>query len=214
MGYKKSFVILLSIVVLTCLGSVSAKAEWFADLYLGPTYTQDDEWETSSGGVSQTGDVGYDTSWIIGYRIGYFFEKAPFVGLALDGSYTELEADIDLEGREDATLLALSPLLMLRLPLKKSDKYERGEWLPFIALGPGLYKSRVSSTTIKDDSYDIGWDARLGVKKMMATNWAIGLEYRYIGFSPEFEDSVAGNSVKAETDLNIHSLLFGVTYNF
>ena len=212
MRCKKPLVILFAVLLIIGLGSLPAKAEWFADLYLGPTFAQDEELDLSSGGVSQSSDIKFDSSFIVGYRIGYFFEKAPFVGLALEGSYTEFEShtELDYVGSEDVTLLALSPLLMLRLPLKKSDKYERGEWLPFIAIAPGLYKTSV----IKDDSYDLGWALRLGVKKMVATNWAIGLEYRYMGFSPEFEGDVDGDDIKAETDLNLHSLLFGVSYNF
>jgi len=210
MRCRRPLVILLAIFMLTGVFSVPAKAERFADLYLGLSHTQDDELKSTIGSASQTNDISFDLSVMIGYRMGYFFERAPFVGLALEGSYTELE----YAGSEDITLLALSPLLMLRIPIHKTDEYPRGEWFPYVGIAPGIYKTRIDNAGITGDSVDIGWDLRTGVKKMVAPNWAIGLEYRYMGFSPEFEDDVAGDSAKAETDLNIHSLLFGVTYNF
>ena len=210
MLYNKPWVALLVIIVLFSLASGPARAERFADLYLGLNFAQDDELEVSSGGVSQTFDVSFDVSGMVGYRMGYFFERAPFVGLALEGSYTALEyAD-----NEEISVIALSPLLMLRLPLMKSAKYERGEWFPFLAAGPGIYMSNIDNPNIDANSTDVGLDLRAGVKKMVARNWAILLEYRYVGFSPEYEDSVDGIDTTSELDLNMHSILFGATYNF
>jgi opacity protein-like surface antigen len=210
MRCKKPLVILLTVFMLIGLSSIPAMAERFADLYLGLTFTQDDEVDYSSGGVSQKFDISFDASGIVGYRMGYFFERAPFVGLALEVSYTNLEyAD-----KEEISLLALSPLLMLRVPIIKSDKYPRGEWLPFFAAGPAVFMSQIDSPNIDANSTDVGLDLRLGVKKMVARNWALLLEYRYAGFSPEYEENQAGSTTKAEMDLNLHGILFGVTYNF
>jgi hypothetical protein len=190
----------------------SANAERFADLMVGFSYTQDSDLSFASGDTRVESDISFDGSFAIGYRLGYWFEGQPEFGLAL-------EAD------------SVTPLVMLRLPLSISQKYPKGEWAPFIAGGPGIFFSKmkyevanspvpdiIGMPTVtgeyKDDQIDIGLDLRAGVKKMMAPNWALSLEYRFFWFEPEYDDNVLGSSVQTGVDLYTHSLMIGVTFNY
>ena len=227
MVYKRIGMVWLTVVAVTCLFAAPASAERFADLYIGISLAQDEDLKVSSGGVDRETEVSFDAGGTIGYRIGYFFPKAPAVAVALEGSYMGLKYGDDAE----ISMFALSPLVMARLNLKKSDVYPNGEWMPFVAAGPGFFLSKISyetsgspvsevigsnvSGTYEDDRLDVGLDLRAGVKKMVAPKWAVNFEYRFVGWlSPKYEDNVLGNNVDTEIDLNIHNILIGVTYNF
>jgi len=205
----------------------SANAERFADLMVGFSYTQDSDLSFASGDTRVESDISFDGSFAIGYRLGYWFEGQPEFGLALEADYTTIEN----EGAQEIDVFSVTPLVMLRLPLSISQKYPKGEWTPFIAGGPGIFFSRmkyevtnspvpdiIGMPTVtgeyKDDQIDIGLDLRAGVKKMMAPNWALGLEYRFFWFEPEYDDNVLGSSVQTGVDLYTHSLMIGVTFNY
>lgn len=205
----------------------SADAERFADLAVGFSYTQDEDMRFASGSESESLSISFDSSMTIGYRLGYWFAGMPNLGLALEVDYTGIEN----KGDQEIDVLSFSPLVMYRLALMKSEKYPTGEWSPFIAGGPGIFFSRmkyevanspvpaiIGIPTItgeyEDDQIDIGLDLRAGVKKMMAPNWALNLEYRFFGFEPEYEDNVMGNNVQTGVDLYTHSLMIGVTFNY
>ena len=187
----------------------AASAERFADLFVGLSYTQDEDLKFSSANQNEEVSMSFRASFTIGYRMGYWFDRLPNLGLALDATYTNIESD-ELDDYID--VVSITPLLMARLPLMRSQKYPMGEWAPFFAVGPGLFISKISAVdgAYADRHEDLGIDLRTGVKKMMAINWALNLEYRFFYVAPEYEDY----DVDAEIDLYTHSLMVGMTYNF
>jgi opacity protein-like surface antigen len=215
------FIVVLMIFSLP--GTVSA--ERFADLSVGLTYTQDSDLEFSSSTSSITLDTNFDPSYVIDYRLGFWFEGMPYLGLAFGADYTSVEDDQEID------VLTLTPQIMFRLPLMKSATYPTGEWAPFIAGGPGIFLSRIQYEVAespvpnmigqpavrgeyKDDQIDIGLDVRAGLKKMMAPNWGLNLEYRFSWFEPEYEDNVLGSDVQTTAELYVHSFMVGVTFNY
>ena len=205
----------------------SAGAERFADLVVGFSYTQDEDMRFTSGNESEALNISFDHSMTFGYRMGYWFEGLPNIGLALEVDYTGIEN----EGDQEISVLSFTPLVMFRLELMKNKKYPRGEWSPFIAGGPGLFisemKYEVAKSPVPDiigiptvnggytnEQFDIGLDLRAGVKKMVAPNWAVNLEYRFFWFEPEYEDNVMGSNVQTGVDLYTHSVMIGLTFNY
>lgn len=227
MSLKGRFCGCCAAAMLTVLVPFSAGAERFADLSAGFSYTQDADLSFASGNTREESKVSFDNSFAIGYRIGYWFEGLPNLGLAIEADYTGIED----EGAQEIDVLSFTPLIMFRLGLMKSQKYPMGEWLPFVAGGPGLFISKmkyevanspvpdiIGVPTItgeyEDTQNDIGLDLRAGVKKMMAPNWALNLEYRFFWFEPEYEDNVMGDVVRTGVELYTHSLMIGATFNF
>lgn len=205
----------------------TAGAERFADLLMGFSVAQEDPLKFSSGQERGQLELGFESAMAYGYRMGYWFERFPYMALAMEVDYTDVEND----NTDVVNVLSFSPLLMFRLQLMKNDKYPLGEWSPFIAAGPGIFLSEirfdVEDSSIPDivdlptvtgeyrnKRTDVGLDLRAGVKKMVAANWAVNLEYRFFHFRPEYEDNILGNTVTTEIDITTHSLMLGVTYNF
>jgi opacity protein-like surface antigen len=204
-----------------------AGAERFADLAVGFSFTQDETMRFSSNGDSESQDLSFESAGTFGYRMGYWFERLPYLALALEVDYTGIEN----EGAQEIAAFSFSPLIMFRLQFNKNKIYPRGEWLPFIAAGPGLIMSEIEyevsdspvpdlidSPTLtgkyEDKQFDVGLDLRAGIKKMVNPKWAVNLEYRFLYFEPQYEDNVMGNTVKTDIDLYTHSLMLGVAYNF
>lgn len=200
-------------------------AERFADLSAGFTYVQDSDLEYSWNDSSETFDTSYDPSYTIDYRLGFWFDGMPYIGLAFGANYTTIDDDLEID------VLSLTPQIMFRLPLLKSATYPTGEWAPFIAAGPGIFFSRiqyeVSESSVpdmidmptvtgeyKNDQVDVGLDVRAGVRKMMSPNWGLNLEYRFFWFEPEYEDNVLGTDVKTKPELYVHSFMIGVSFNY
>jgi hypothetical protein len=196
------------------LFSHPAGAERFADLMVGFSFSEDKTLTLTSSSESRTGEPKFDTSYTVGYRMGYWSEYDPFLGVSLGVDYTTIEDNDSL----DISVLSFSPLVMIRVPLLPSSKYPRGEWLPFAAVGPGLFISKIKIPSLdvdyEDQRFDIGLDVRAGIKKMVAPAWAVNLEYRFFWFEPSYEDFIMGEAVKAEIDIYNHSIMLGVSYNF
>lgn len=218
-------IILLSLSLLT-LNPPFAAAERFADLYVGGTFSTDEDVTISASGGKVTEEVDFDGSFTVGYRMGYWFERLSWVGVALDASCFTQNTD-----NADIDIIPVSGLLMFRLPLMKSNDYPKGELLPYVGIGPGIFFSDIEyevanspvpdlvgtpglSGTYSDQRVDIGLDVRAGIKKMFGYFGGVFIEYRFTKFSPDFEDNVLGTKVKTETDLNTHHVLIGFSYNF
>jgi opacity protein-like surface antigen len=214
-------------VLLLLLFSNPAGAERFADLMAGISFTEDKTVTFTSGSQQASADPQFDNSYAVGYRMGYWSEHEPYLGVAFGIDYTSIEENGDL----DISVLSLSPLVMIRVPLFPSPKYPKGEWLPFVAAGPGLFISNIEyevanspvpgmvgipglSGGFEDEQFDIGLDLRAGIKKMVAPAWAVNLEYRFIWFEPSYEDYIMGETIQTQIEVYNHSLMLGVSYNF
>jgi len=205
---------------------LTASAEFSSELYLGGTVTEDDEYEFKVSGNKADEDVDFDSSFTIGYRLGYWLDQLPWLGIAIDGSY--FSAD---DGDADLDIIPVSALVMFQIPLLKSTNFPRGEYIPYAGIGPAVFFSDfdldVEGTVIpdlvntpalsgdfSDQSEDVGLDVRLGIKKMFSTGYGLLFEYRFTSFSPDFDDTIFGEKIKSEIDVNTHHFLLGISYYF
>src|SRR6266508_4752120 len=84
---KESAMRVVTCIMVACLvltaGSVSA--EWFADVYIGQSFTEkNDVTVHSSAGLGIFQDVEFDRSLAYGGRFGRYFDGLPFLGLGMD----------------------------------------------------------------------------------------------------------------------------------
>ena len=155
MKRKKLF---LSAVCFLLVFPTLASAEWFLDVYGGQSSTQDANVaaEVTSYGLfrststeSHTEKVDFDASFTMGGRLGYWFEKLPWLGVSLDLSYFKAEGE-----KAEFDVVPLSLLLMLRWPLFKTENFPKGKLQPYAGVGPGFFltDSRVNFRPALQDS--------------------------------------------------------------
>lgn len=201
-------------------------AEKFADLSIGGSLSMDENLTISTPRKKATGDGSFSNSFIVEYRLGYWFESMRWAGFAVDASL--FKQDIDKHGSME--VVPVSTLVMFRLPLMKNHAHPGGALWPYIGLGPGIFFSTVEyevadsvipalleksvSGTYSDREADIGLDARAGFAIMLPRHIAIFSEYRHTRFDPDFEEDVLGVKVKIAARANTHHLLYGFTYFF
>ncbi len=168
---KKSLITFFG--VLACLGalSVPASAEWFADLFVGPAFTQNDDLVISQTGLkAKLKDVAFDNSVSFGGRVGYWFESTPYLGLGLDVSH--FRPDIGkqtvtgcLSGafavlygisgcapgagllRIDLAVTGISFDALLRWPLLTSKEFPKGRLQPYLTDGPTIFVARAKDSS-------------------------------------------------------------------
>jgi opacity protein-like surface antigen len=198
-----------------------ASAEWFRDLYLGAAWTRSHNASTTvpeapvpedgyeyipepPTPTSETERADFKSGLALGARVGYWFEKAPALGLALDVSYFQPDAN-----GVDLTVVPVSALVMVRLNPKRKIQ-------PYAGVGPGLFISHASvdidtgagAVHFSDTQRDLGVDARAGIAWQVAPKWGVFTEYRFTHFKVEFSDL----GINAETILNTHYVLAGVRF--
>jgi hypothetical protein len=219
----------VAVTVLCLLAVVPAlaRAEWFADLYLGPAITKDaavkvERFVFPIENASE--EIDFNTSFTFGGRMGYWFDLFPYLGFSTDLSYFQAEAE-----KVDFTMIPWSILLMLRWPLLTSHEFPNGEIRPYLGIGPSLiyYKMSIDyrptiSETISEWSLEDGWDVRAGIFWQFYRNCGIFGEYRYTHYSIDYEETSAGwlfgfpSEViqKVETSLDTHHFLMGISFRF
>jgi hypothetical protein len=183
----------------------SVMAEGFADLYIGFSQSQEQDLTITIADTPSDEKGEFEGNIACGYRIGYWFEPTPF-GIALEISYFTQ----DIEDVADLSIIPISSLMMLRIPLLKSSEFPSGKWQPYAGVGPSFFLSRVK-TEASDKKYnesDFGLDVRGGLKMYFVRNFGLFLEYRYTHFLPEFDPAIE------EFDLETHHALLGITINF
>ncbi len=222
------FVIFLTLLSLA-IGPAQALAEGFIDIYGGSASTGDTGVDvsisSSSLGFVNTKNhkekVGFGSSYTLGARAGYWFEKFPYVGVAADFSYFKAENETT-----EIHVVPISLLLMLRYPLFKTEKFPRGRIQPYAGIGPGFFLS-VSDVdfqptlpkTLSGTSFDVGLDLRAGIGWQFHKHLALFGEYRYTNFTIDLEQTdilfgFAGTKETMKTRLATNHFLIGVSYRF
>jgi hypothetical protein len=124
-----------------------------------------------------------------------------------------------------------SGLVMVRVPLVKSDTYPFGRVQPYFGVGPAAFVSEatadlppvgVEGPDFKDTSTDVGLHAVLGIKFLWALpdlpGKALGifLEEGFTHYNPSaFKDDIAGMPLEIDfDDLNIWHGTIGLTLHF
>jgi opacity protein-like surface antigen len=222
------------------LGEQPASAEWFADVYAGPTFTRhhDVTIDDRAVGRGRFLDVGFDTALSFGGRFGHYFEAAPFVGVAVD--YFQFDPNISPQsvqlrgcfavlgcgnfqggtGSFDVTERTISADLMLRLPLIKTADAPQGLIQPYVTLGVPLVITTVDPRHTRlfrnhSDGTDLSFGAMgaAGLAVQIYKNLVLFAEYRFnhVSTDVELQDSVSAAKATLRTDLNSHSALIGLS---
>jgi len=206
-----------------------AGAEWFLDVYGGESTTQDARVTAEVtrysifGSLSQSDaeEIDFDSSFTIGGRLGYWFEKLPWLGVSFDVSYFKAEGE-----KAEFDVVPLSLLLMLRCPLFKNENFPKGKLQPYAGAGPGYFftNSRANfrpalQDSVSGSSGEVGFDLRAGLAWQFHKHWAIFGEYRYtdvkIDFTQEdFLPLFSGTDESMKTHLNTNHFFAGISYRF
>jgi hypothetical protein len=154
--------------------------------------------------------------------VGYWFERAPWVGIAGDLSFFEAE------GRDaQFTIVPVSLLLMLRLPLLTTQDIPKGRLQPYLGLGPSIFHQDASvdfrpqiGKKVEMGSWGVGLDTRVGLAWQFHRRAALFTEYRftYLPISTDSETETFGivspATERLDATLNTHHLLVGVSFRF
>jgi opacity protein-like surface antigen len=229
MKQKRFLIVIFSMLCFLATGPAQALAEGFIDIYGGWASTQDADVDVSISSSSlgfvstesHTEKVDFDSSYALGVRAGYWFEKFPYVGIAGDLSYFKAE-----NKTTGIHVIPISLLLMLRYPLFRSEKFPRGRIQPYAGIGPGFFIS-VSDVdfrptlpkTFSGTSFDVGLDLRAGIAWQFHKHLALFGEYRYTDFSIDLEQTdilygLAGTKETMKTQLATNHFLIGISYRF
>ena len=229
------------LIALVCmlLGASPASAEWFGDLYVGPTFTKSDDVRiNSSAGRGTAREIDFDPALSGGIRVGRYFDSLPFLGVAVDAfvfyPYVAPQS-VQLDGcfivggcgtgqggigSYDLSATAVSVDLMLRAPLFKTPELPRGRVQPYVAVGPTLNLTEVTPRHTRlfrnhdaDIDVSIGYKAAAGVAVEIYKSLAVFVEYRFnhVKVDADLSDSVSTRSASFRTDLDSHSTLIGVS---
>jgi opacity protein-like surface antigen len=216
-----------------------ASAEWFADVYAGASVTRDHDVTIHDRVVGQGvyRDAEFSTALAYGVRLGRYFDRVPFVGLAVDffsfspnvprqaarrdgcflvtgcGSFESHTGRIDIDTR------ALSLDLMLRLRLFKTAEEPHGLLQPYVAVGAPLFFTTVTPRTTRqfrnqDDETDVsvGYKGAAGLAFRILSNLDLFGEYRYTHTTTSVDlRSALTRNASFDTDLNTHSFLLGIS---
>ena len=224
-------------VIALLLAADRAAAQGYLDIYGGIAFTSDDELVTRVGGASLHDDVDFDPSGEVGIRGGMWFPDLPWLGIATDLSYLELDGPssavehtvggVPVRTRDnvDIDLFPISVLLMLRTKLFVLPFGPELGLQPYVGVGPGLFVSWVhddafrigigaAEESIDDTSYDLGLDTRAGLR-LHLTRWvSLFAEYRFTYYEPDFADDVLGNEVDIEAQFATHHVVGGLGFQF
>ena len=219
----------LSAVCFLLIFPTLAWAEWFLDVYGGESTTRDARVTAEVtrysifGSLSQSDaeEIDFDSSFTIGGRLGYWFEKLPWLGVSFDVSYFKAEGE-----KAEFDVVPLSLLLMLRCPLFKNENFPKGKLQPYAGAGPGYFftNSRANfrpalQDSVSGSSGEVGFDLRAGLAWQFHKHWAIFGEYRYtdvkIDFTQEdFLPLFSGTDESMKTHLNTNHFFAGISYRF
>ena len=229
----------LAVLLLTASASSlaphGARAEGFADLYLGGAFEPDTQFTTKALNKTATGKVNFEGAILYGGRGGYWLESVPWLGFALTASY--YNSDEHDKGRDqggqggqpsrlELDVIPVSALLMLRYPLLKSADFPQGQAYPYVGVGPAMFVTKArqqldqlnaASQQIKDTTVEVGVDLRAGMGFFFPNNsWFYFTEYRFthVG-SSYFNDDIGGTPAKLRLGArNTQSFAFGIGFHF
>jgi len=230
---------LLAIAVVV-LSVQPCSAEWFADIYVGSSFTNKDDIKAVSQGAghAEYHDVEFDHALAYGMRFGRYFDAIPFLGLGVD--YFAFLPNIGPQsvrvdgcpidqggcgsnkvgfGSFDLSVMSVSLDVFLRLPLFKSDDAPGGRVQPYILGGSPIFISTLSPRNTRlfrnfdsDTAISFGYKAGAGLAVYVYKNLMVFGEYRFTHTDPDFRirDSSAARTT-LHTDLDSHTGLLGVS---
>lgn len=203
----------------------TADAELFIDAYVGGAFTSDSDATFSI--LDTVTNVGIDTddSFIAGGRLGYWFGFFPWLGLALDVSYFEMEGDptsnfddgqlptVDTLGKANFNILPISALVMLRLPSLINPIALLG-LTPYAAIGPSVFLTQVDFEGFEESGAALGLDVRVGLRWEFLPVFGVFVEYRYTRVEDDFQDALRDFPASMDVDVTTHHALGGISLRF
>ena len=217
-----------------------ASAEWFADVYVGQSFTEKNNVTVhSAAGQSVFRGVEFDRSLAYGGRFGRYFDAVPFFGLGVDvfnfsapisAQATGVDGCVPSGGcnsghsslkQLDVDSLAISLDAILRLPLLKTKAAPYGALQPYIAGGVPFFITTVTPRTTAlfrnhedDTDYSFGLKAAGGLAFHIAPNLMVFGEYRFTHVQlsvDELRNADGGHHARFRTDLDTHTALVGLS---
>jgi opacity protein-like surface antigen len=227
---------LVVVVIAALLLSASprpASAEWFADAFLGFSFTSNADVTFDTSPRTRTfKDVDFNRSVVLGARGGYWFTDmealgglAQYLGLGLEFSYSRPAISAQVRTTEGGArriadlgidLFTLTPLAMARYPLLPSDEYPRGRLQPYAIVGPAIFIANAQdSGTFGPRGRDasdagVGFLIGPGIGWFLTPQVMLFTEYRFVHAGPTFDFS--GGPV--DVPINTHQITFGASYRF
>jgi len=216
-------------------------AEGFADLYGGISHTprSDLTFVIRPAGRSSDHtfrDVKWDPSVVFGARAGYWFETAPWYGVALDvfrfnaNIPTQTESSTIVGASGPATLGAIDITVIvvaldvarLRYRLMADSAYPKGRLQPYLTAGPALFRIRATNKGNGELTTEPGTDSAIGYKLGAGLSWqltkaaALFGEYRYthVRAEPVLDSALSSLRVPLQFDLNTHHFVAGASLRF
>jgi hypothetical protein len=155
-----------------------------------------------------------------GGRVGFYFDRLPWLGFALNGSWFRPEEDFGNGVKFDVAPISL--LVLARIPLAVCPAFPHGRFHPYLGVGPSAVYSRFKQDLahlglpgkLTDDRFDVGLDARGGLTWMLTRTIGLFGEYRFTYVKPECETTLLGLSTTTEIELAVHHVAAGVTLRF
>ena len=220
----KIFVIVTVFVLLAVIPA--CVAEEFFDLYLGITNTNDAEvWAYSEETwpyESDSEEIDFDPSGLYGLRGGFWSDSIRQIGWAIDVFYFEADSE-----KVDVSVIPLSVLLMLRLPLFVRNEFPGGKLQPYFGFGPSacffdieVQFQPIIERTISRHYAEFGWQLQMGLLWQFHKEYGLFVEYRYTTFriNEEWEEDAtfltSGHTEKVKTTLDTHHFLMGISFRF
>lgn len=222
----------LLIAGLAALPSPEARAEIFGDVYLGAAFTSDSGYDLNGVSVPPALLCVQECSDAIspagGLRVGYWFDRLPWLGVA--GDVSSFVSAWGVQSPISTTAFPVSALVLLRLQLRKTEAIPDGRFQPYVAVGPALvttfatlktgsnnpvFNPAVGNlTTLTDTAFDVGVDARLGARVVASDFISFFLEYRYTRASSSWDLGLPGAPAVFDTSLSTSHFNLGLGLHF
>jgi hypothetical protein len=119
-----------------------------------------------------------------GLEIGvtYWFAKVPVLGVGLD--YFDSSVTFVTFGDARMTITALSPCLLLRIPLGKSRAFEHGRIFPYIGIGLAIELLDGPVNLFFEETErsleSVGFLGKIGLEFVIVGGWSAFVEARYM----------------------------------
>ena len=234
--------LLLAWFVLLCGVPLDVSAEFYADVYTGAVFTnQNDLTVTSTSGSTITHqNMSVNDTWTAGGRTGYWFDKMDWLGFGLDVFFFHAKAPTQLVpstvtgmGPPTTTLTPVDwslpvygigfDVLRLRVPLLRSEAFAHGRLQPYISAGPALFITYASTpiTVQPKDQHDVdvavGAKVDGGVTFLLTKRIGLFTQYRFTHFTSDlsYQNTTPGPATETfQTTYDSHHIIAGLTFQF
>jgi opacity protein-like surface antigen len=204
------------------LGAPAARAEPVSVIYLGFSVTADAPYTLNGLPLPPSlfcvQDCSSAKSAVGGLRVGYFFERLPWLGIA--GDVSAWVTGWGIQSPYEVTVYPITPLAIVRARLVKREGFENGRVQPYLAIGPGIFISTAEVTSgylilgntlsASTTTADVGLDVRAGME-FLPTDWfGVTIEYRYAYVAPSY--TIEGQRI--ETTFSTNQLSLGLVVHY